>query len=147
MRKLNTPGVWRHVHYRRWRGCHGHHHSPRQNAYLLRRGLWKSHQFWSQVFQDSCRISSVSKNRRHLWLQTIKRADWDNTTIKEARVGSAHFIVYETHFICPDMKSETHFISGHVKVIFIIPFCLLKLESLDCMNSFLYVKLCKLIVL
>ncbi len=26
------------------------------------------------------------KNRRHLWLQAIKRADWDNATIKEARV-------------------------------------------------------------
>ncbi len=24
--------------------------------------------------------------------EAIKRADWDNTTIKEARVGSAHFI-------------------------------------------------------
>ncbi len=34
-----------------------------------------------------------------------------------------------------------------LKSSFIIPFCLLKLESLDCMNSFLYVKLCKLIVL
>ncbi len=29
-----------------------------------------------------------------------------------------------------------------LKSSFIIPFCLLKLESLDCMNSFLYVKLC-----
>ncbi len=69
------------------------------------------------------------KNRRHLWLQAIKRADWENATIKEARVCSAHFI------------------SGNLKSSFIIPFCLLKLESLDCMNSFLYVKLCKLIVL
>ncbi len=34
-----------------------------------------------------------------------------------------------------------------LKSSFIIPFCFLKLESLDCMNSFLYVKLCKLIVL
>ncbi len=34
-----------------------------------------------------------------------------------------------------------------LKSSFIIPFCLLKLENLDCMNSFLYVKLCKLIVL
>ncbi len=32
------------------------------------------------------------KKNRHLWLQAIKRADWDNATIKEARVCSAHFI-------------------------------------------------------
>ncbi len=36
--------------------------------------------------------------------EAIKRADWDNTTIKEARVGSAHFI------------------SGNVKVILYHPF-------------------------
>ncbi len=44
------------------------------------------------------------KNRRHLWLQAIKLAEWNNTTIKEARVGSAHFI------------------SGNVKVILYHPF-------------------------
>ncbi len=44
------------------------------------------------------------KNRRHLWLQAIKRADWDNATIKEARVCSAHLI------------------SGNVKVILYHPF-------------------------
>ncbi len=31
----------------------------KKKAYLLRRGLWKWHQFWSQVLQDSCRISFV----------------------------------------------------------------------------------------
>ncbi len=111
MRKLNTPGVWRHVHYRRWQPTTAGDAvvtvtitALDKNAYLLRRGLWKSHQFWSQVFQDSCMISSVSKNRRHLWLQAIKQADWDITTIKEARVSSAHFI------------------SGNVKVILYYPF-------------------------
>ncbi|XP_065153661.1 uncharacterized protein [Paramisgurnus dabryanus] len=32
------------------------------------------------------------KNRRNLWLRAIKRADWDNAKVKEARVCSAHFI-------------------------------------------------------
>ncbi len=31
--------------------------------------------------------------------EAIKRADWDNTTIKEARVGSAHFISGNVKFI------------------------------------------------
>ncbi len=38
--------------------------------------------------------------------EAIKQADWDNTTIKEAHVGSAHFI------------------SGNVKVILYHPFLL-----------------------
>ncbi|KAI4822206.1 hypothetical protein KUCAC02_007765, partial [Chaenocephalus aceratus] len=31
-------------------------------------------------------------NRRRLWLQAIKRVDWNEDIIKNARVCSAHFI-------------------------------------------------------
>ncbi|KAJ8278516.1 hypothetical protein GJAV_G00088470 [Gymnothorax javanicus] len=44
------------------------------------------------------------RNRRRLWLQAIKRTDWTEDTIKNARACSAHFISGEASLdsSCPD---------------------------------------------
>ncbi|XP_051955002.1 uncharacterized protein LOC127624285 [Xyrauchen texanus] len=43
---------------------------------------------------------SFQKNRRRLWLQAIKRVDWSEDIIKNARVCSAHFISGEASLDC-----------------------------------------------
>ncbi len=109
MRKLNTPGVWRHVHYRRWQP------TTAGDAVVTATITALDKMPTCCVVDCENRTSSGVKFFRipagshpfqkiDEWLKAIKRADWDNTTIKEARVGSAHFI------------------SGNVKVILYHPF-------------------------
>ncbi|KAK0140577.1 hypothetical protein N1851_022438 [Merluccius polli] len=47
------------------------------------------------------------KNRRHLWLQALKREDWDNAAaVKEARICSAHFISAEEDIPFPKREYD-----------------------------------------
>ncbi|KAK0132476.1 hypothetical protein N1851_032654 [Merluccius polli] len=45
-------------------------------------------------------------NRRRLWLQAIKRVDWNEDIIKNARVCSAHFISAEEDIPFPKREYD-----------------------------------------
>ncbi|KAK0137986.1 hypothetical protein N1851_025794 [Merluccius polli] len=56
------------------------------------------------------------KNRRHLWLQALKREDWDNAAaVKEARICSAHFISVQSDEELPPV-SRSEYDNLHLKL-------------------------------
>ncbi len=88
--------------------------------------------------------------------KTFVYLSWLNSTV----VGASQLLVVSRSNGCKLLNGQTETMLRSKRLVlvvltsyqetlkssFIIPFCLLKLESLDCMNSFLYVKLCRLIV-